>query len=226
MWYHPNAVRRLVRILLCAVTVLSFLLLLVTLAAWVRGYWAREYFAVVREVTTREQWVSREWAVEWGGGDVGVCYAPARADAAAAHEAGCPPGVRWGRRSNRRVPSPLSRAYAAWAGGWVRAGHRAEALWDHAGIMAGRAQGHDWASSLSVDAVRRADRRYYWLILPCWMAAALFALLPAHRTRAVLRRRRAARRAKAGLCIRCGYDLRATPGRCPECGHVPPAARD
>jgi hypothetical protein len=61
--------------------------------------------------------------------------------------------------------------------------------------------------------------RVIWF--PHWFLALLFAVLPALRLRSILRTRRLNR---VGVCERCGYDLRATPARCPECGHVPTGA--
>jgi hypothetical protein len=56
--------------------------------------------------------------------------------------------------------------------------------------------------------------------VPLWPAALIFGVLPAiHLVRWYHRRR--ARRADRSICQACGYDLRATPERCPECGTVP-----
>jgi hypothetical protein len=48
--------------------------------------------------------------------------------------------------------------------------------------------------------------------IPLWLPASVSAVLPALWLSKRLRRRR------RGLCPNCGYDLRATPDRCPECG--------
>jgi hypothetical protein len=59
--------------------------------------------------------------------------------------------------------------------------------------------------------------------VPLWTVAALFAAA-AIATR--LLARRTGRRVADGHCVGCGYDLRATPGRCPECGTVARRATD
>ena len=57
--------------------------------------------------------------------------------------------------------------------------------------------------------------------LPCWLVAPVLALWPLTSIGFLIRRRRKQReRERFGFCQLCGYDLRASPGRCPECGHV------
>jgi hypothetical protein len=53
---------------------------------------------------------------------------------------------------------------------------------------------------------------------PIWPIVLATGLLPCAYLISLGRRRRALRK---GLCPVCGYDLRATPDRCPECGAVP-----
>jgi hypothetical protein len=56
-----------------------------------------------------------------------------------------------------------------------------------------------------------------WVSIPLWSIAWAGAMGPAIALRRILLRRRRRRR---GECLACGYDLRASPGRCPECGAV------
>jgi hypothetical protein len=58
-------------------------------------------------------------------------------------------------------------------------------------------------------------RYFRWAAVPTWLTLLVLAALPSWRLRSALARRRLS---KVGHCRRCGYDLRATPGRCPECG--------
>jgi len=55
------------------------------------------------------------------------------------------------------------------------------------------------------------------VVVPHLWLVALFAALPLTR---LVRRRRTARATRKAVCRVCGYDLRATPERCPECGQT------
>jgi hypothetical protein len=52
--------------------------------------------------------------------------------------------------------------------------------------------------------------------IPLWLPAAIFLTI------GILTYLKARPRYPDGFCEICGYDLRATPERCPECGAIPP----
>lgn len=89
----------------------------------------------------------------------------------------------------------------------------------------------DWHSvEYAGDEIRLTGLRFGWarsnrhgvrrrmLVVPYWFTSAVFALLPSWWII-----RRGIQRRPIGRCRFCGYDLRATQDRCPECGK--PAVR-
>jgi hypothetical protein len=88
---------------------------------------------------------------------------------------------------------------------WPKAGFLAESgYWDQ-GFSGGLGPVGEWSAY-----ERRVEFPHWWLAL----ATALLPTLWIHR--AIVRRRRFGQ----GRCTECGYDLRATPERCPECGNL------
>jgi hypothetical protein len=85
-----------------------------------------------------------------------------------------------------------------------------ESTWNRLGFWRTCADRHDWDYDASL---RRVE-------VPLWLLAVMFAVLPGI---VFIPRVRRGRAVGPGTCRSCGYDLRATPGRCPECGTVPEA---
>jgi hypothetical protein len=75
--------------------------------------------------------------------------------------------------------------------------------------------------AILTDTVHPPDFR--WVRLPYWMLFVLTMSLPLWRGMLFLRERK---RKTLNQCAFCGYDLRATPDRCPECGTVPDQASE
>ena len=71
--------------------------------------------------------------------------------------------------------------------------------------------------------VRGGGGRWWAVAIPMWSIVVATVILPAARA---ARRLRSHRWRRVGGCPSCGYDLRATPDRCPECGTVPEKSRN
>ena len=93
-----------------------------------------------------------------------------------------------------------------------------------------RQHGHDWHSPhtafriLGLEYASSTVGQSYLkdLYVPYWLLTVVTMILPFTCAFSWIRQQLRARHNRPGLCPTCGYDLRATPNRCPECGTVPP----
>lgn len=84
-----------------------------------------------------------------------------------------------------------------------------------------RALGFLWESGTVVEPTSMSNvpqrMQYATIVVPDWALVCIFGSIAAARARVIIRNRR---RFALGHCATCGYDLRATPNRCPECGAI------
>lgn len=60
--------------------------------------------------------------------------------------------------------------------------------------------------------------RWWNVAVPGWLPLTITGIVPTARARSIALSRARAARVRKGLCAECGYDVRASTDRCPECG--------
>jgi hypothetical protein len=188
------------------VTLLSLVLCVAVVALWVRSHsradwvqWQRSQLSGPRQRQVIDKAFTAEGLLVFTRDAKRAEYeaAPGEETLLLFEPSGNPDGVRWDRFHPRSLLDGLNDSDY-----WPRYGFLAEVRGSEFGPHDGT-----WYTVLS---------------LPLWGLTALSALLPSARLLSFVRRRFQMR---PGLCPACAYDLRATPGRCPECGATAAAGR-
>jgi hypothetical protein len=204
------------RVLLNLLTVLSLALCLGAGAAWARSRVYCDSVRFKRADATRSFYRRLDIGLTVNQGVAALSYSRqlhesddpiVLAQLQRPEPAGMPPGTYW-----RHASRP--------AADWL-APPRGDTVWER---MEFRARATRWHLDKNRTVVwTRGDPRAVdtddvaYFTAPLWFPFAAGAALPALRLVRFLRRRG---RRRAGACLICGYDLRATPGRCPECGET------
>jgi len=182
------------RRLLNVLTILSVVTFAAVCAAWVRSYWAWDDFEVRRAKPFADGSVFvRSWTLESNHGWLSFHTNVAQWTAADVQKYDPYRADSFISRVQWLTHRPTRKVWPSWH--LVHYDHRA-----------GAGGAASTAYSYSAFFARHA------------LAAAALAIVPAVRGGRRRWRARARRRAGGRSCPSCGYDLRATPDRCPECG--------
>ena len=191
--------RRLARHAFTALAALSLLLCVAVCVLWVRSYFAHDLLEY--HVATPQHLLAREWTFVSNRGVIGVHRVRRSFET--------PEGMDYYLRHDPHK-SVLRRLLHSTHPSFARPpGENPYLHW----------LGFSWKSGREVKRVpgeRGSFALNYTLVdVPCWLPALLLSAPLLHRAKIRLRRGAAK---QAGRCPACGYDLRASPDRCPECG--------
>ncbi|HTW95258.1 MAG TPA: hypothetical protein VMD30_10715 [Tepidisphaeraceae bacterium] len=184
--------RRALRFLFSAIAAFSLLLAISSATLWVRGFSRVTNLAYRHEAVSATAWRETQYLLFLGSGSFWFdihCYQTSDRFTVTALKAD-PPQSRFSVDED----APVAVIFPAEPGSFL-------------GINIDR-----YSSAPS-----RSPSYQINIRMPYATFFAASMLLPIARLLVAYRRRQRARRI-VGTCIHCGYDLRATPNRCPECG--------
>jgi hypothetical protein len=199
--------KRLRRIIFNVLTVLSLLLCVATVGLWVRSYFAMDRLAISRfsDEGKKTFWTWDELKV--GKGGIGFNRHVQSGDRATF------------RNDMRRMTSRASPSNAAPL--WYQTNPPEYPDFRFASASGDPSiYGFKWGRFSGTEAgYHRPTNFSLQIVVPIWLVFVVTLCIPL----VWLRARRPFR--KPGQCAKCGYDLRATPDRCPECGAIPAKAK-
>jgi hypothetical protein len=186
--------RRFGSLMFNLLTVLSLVLCVAIALLWVRSYFAGDEFEV------RKSW--KLWArSDTGSLDFGTTV---------------PFVESWTLHPPRRLTRTAGSLYCPkWEAGCTRPSRPMRRELGLNKFSSGRYEAIYQATVLN-NLQEFMGERGYRVAFPHWFPLSILGIVPI----LWFRNWRRGRRPLAGYCARCGYDLRATPDRCPECGTV------